>query len=480
MDGMKIVGDLFGAGKMFLPQVVKSARVMKKAVAYLDALHGGGKGGRGDASQERQDRHGHRQGRRPRHRQEHRGRGPRLQQLRGGRPRRDGPVRQDPGDARSSEGATSIGLSGLITPSLDEMVHVAEEMERRGFEDAAPHRRRDDEPPAHGGEDRARIRAEHGARARRVARRGRRERAARSEAARRVRSRRTAPSRRSSARSTRRSAQSRSSRSPQARAGRSTIDWAKEDAAKPASSACACSTDVPLARNRQVHRLDLLLHGVGARGKFPAILEHPSRGRPRAISSRARRSCSRGSSTRSSLTASGVYGFWPAARDGDDIVLFTDESRSNERRASRCSASSRQRRTATDEPTLPRRLRRAGGVRRARLRRRVRGHGRHRRRRARQALRGGASTTTARSSSRRSPTASPRRSPRCCTSARAASGTRPDERLDNDALIAEKYRGIRPAFGYPACPDHSEKRDAVRAARRARRGRHRPHRDRSR
>ena len=36
MDGMKVVGDLFGAGKMFLPQVVKSARVMKKAVAYLE------------------------------------------------------------------------------------------------------------------------------------------------------------------------------------------------------------------------------------------------------------------------------------------------------------------------------------------------------------------------------------------------------------------------------------------------------------
>ncbi len=44
MDGMNIVGDLFGAGKMFLPQVVKSARVMKKAVALPDALHRGGEG----------------------------------------------------------------------------------------------------------------------------------------------------------------------------------------------------------------------------------------------------------------------------------------------------------------------------------------------------------------------------------------------------------------------------------------------------
>ena len=46
MDGMKIVGDLFGAGKMFLPQVVKSARVMKKAVAYLEPFMEAGEGRR--------------------------------------------------------------------------------------------------------------------------------------------------------------------------------------------------------------------------------------------------------------------------------------------------------------------------------------------------------------------------------------------------------------------------------------------------
>ena len=46
MDGMNVVGDLFGAGKMFLPQVVKSARVMKQAVAHLDSVHRGGEGAR--------------------------------------------------------------------------------------------------------------------------------------------------------------------------------------------------------------------------------------------------------------------------------------------------------------------------------------------------------------------------------------------------------------------------------------------------
>ena len=93
MDGMKIVGDLFGSGKMFLPQVVKSARAMKRAVAYLEPymeaekLAAGGNG-RGAG----QGRAGDRQGRRPRHRQEHRRRRPRLQQLRGDRPRRHGPA----------------------------------------------------------------------------------------------------------------------------------------------------------------------------------------------------------------------------------------------------------------------------------------------------------------------------------------------------------------------------------------------------
>ena len=85
MDGMKTVGDLFGAGKMFLPQVVKSARAMKRAVAYLEpfmevekALAPAARG-----EQQRPRPHGDREGRRPRHRQEHRRRRARLQQLRG-------------------------------------------------------------------------------------------------------------------------------------------------------------------------------------------------------------------------------------------------------------------------------------------------------------------------------------------------------------------------------------------------------------
>ena len=99
MDGMNVVGDLFGAGKMFLPQVVKSARVMKKAVAYLIPFIEQEKLDNPESRRQghqRHDRDGHRQGRRPRHRQEHRRRGAAVQQLRGHRPRRDGAGPEDP------------------------------------------------------------------------------------------------------------------------------------------------------------------------------------------------------------------------------------------------------------------------------------------------------------------------------------------------------------------------------------------------
>ncbi|HEY1076273.1 MAG TPA: methionine synthase [Fontimonas sp.] len=133
MDGMNVVGDLFGAGKMFLPQVVKSARVMKKAVAYLIPFI--------EAEKKPGD----------------------VQQAKGkiimATVKGDvhdigknivGVVLQcnnydvvDLGvmvppqkilDAAIAEKADIIGLSGLITPSLDEMVHLAKEMKRQNFE----------------------------------------------------------------------------------------------------------------------------------------------------------------------------------------------------------------------------------------------------------------------------------------------------------------------------------------------------------
>jgi 5-methyltetrahydrofolate--homocysteine methyltransferase len=137
MDGMKIVGDLFGAGKMFLPQVVKSARAMKRSVAYLEPFIKAEK----DAGNGAASTGGHSQARIV------------LATVKGDV--------HDIGknivgvvlgcnnydvidlgvmvpaatilDTAVAEGASAVGLSGLITPSLDQMVSVAEEMQRRGL-----------------------------------------------------------------------------------------------------------------------------------------------------------------------------------------------------------------------------------------------------------------------------------------------------------------------------------------------------------
>ena len=118
MAGMNVVGDLFGAGKMFLPQVVKSARVMKQAVAYLQPYLEAEKqriGSRRDAGR-RQDRHGDGEGRRARHRQEHRRRRAPVQQLRGDRSRRHGAGAEDPGDAPRRRRPTSSAFPASSRP----------------------------------------------------------------------------------------------------------------------------------------------------------------------------------------------------------------------------------------------------------------------------------------------------------------------------------------------------------------------------
>jgi 5-methyltetrahydrofolate--homocysteine methyltransferase len=138
MDGMKVVGDLFGAGKMFLPQVVKSARVMKRSVAYLEPYM--------EAEKEQARLDGRAQA--------DRGQGKVVLATVKGDVHDIGKNIVgvvlgcnnyeviDLGvmvpaatilDTAVAEGADAIGLSGLITPSLDEMVTVAAEMQRRGL-----------------------------------------------------------------------------------------------------------------------------------------------------------------------------------------------------------------------------------------------------------------------------------------------------------------------------------------------------------
>ena len=170
MDGMNVVGDLFGSGRMFLPQVVKSARVMKRAVAYLipfiEESQGEARKANGTVVMATVKGDVHDIGKNI-----------------------VGVVLQcnnfeviDLGvmvpsakilETAREKNADIIGLSGLITPSLDEMVHNAKEMQREGFEIPLAHRRGDDLPDAHGGQDSARLRPARDPRQRRLARRRR-------------------------------------------------------------------------------------------------------------------------------------------------------------------------------------------------------------------------------------------------------------------------------------------------------------------
>ena len=158
MAGMNVVGDLFGAGKMFLPQVVKSARVMKQAVAYLQPYLEAEKKASGLAEQagRRQDHHGDGEGRRARHRQEHRRRRAPVQQLRGDRSRRDGADVEDP---RSRE----EGERRHHRPVRPDHAVARRDVRGRGRDGAhglscaAADRRRHDQPRAYGGEDRAEL-----------------------------------------------------------------------------------------------------------------------------------------------------------------------------------------------------------------------------------------------------------------------------------------------------------------------------------
>ena len=157
MDGMNVVGDLFGSGKMFLPQVVKSARVMKKAVAYLQPFIEAEKSARAKAIGQGQGLDGHGQGRRSRHRQEHRRRGAAAATTsRSSTSASWCPAPKILETARE-EKVDMIGLSGLITPSLEEMRYVASEMKRRRLRPAAADRRRHHQQDPHGDQDRART-----------------------------------------------------------------------------------------------------------------------------------------------------------------------------------------------------------------------------------------------------------------------------------------------------------------------------------
>ncbi|MFI5308743.1 MAG: methionine synthase, partial [Polyangiales bacterium] len=453
MDGMKVVGDLFGAGKMFLPQVVKSARVMKQGVAYLQPMM--------EAEQ----------------------------QVSGARAQGKIVVATVKGDvhdigknivavvlrcnnyevidlgvmvpvdkilgAALEHKADIVGLSGLITPSLEEMTHVAKEMERREL----------DLPLLIGGATTSR---EHTAvkiapsyqrptvhvldasrvvgvvsdlldeqRRRELDRKNREDQ----ERLRRLHARKRAAE---------------SYTYAEACARRPKLDHGAAQIATPSFIGRRVLEAFPLAGIARYIDWTFFFHAWEIRGKYPEVLAHPTRGKAaRELLADGQKLLGRIVEQRL-LTANAVYGFWPAGSDGETIVLFEDAARTKE--VARFAMLRQQQKLgdapctsladfvaelSSPVPDYVGAFAVTAGLGAEALAKRFESEHDDYSAIMVKALADRLAEAFAELLHER---------------ARKDWGYGKDERLGNDDLIAERYRGIRPAFGYPACPDHTPKR----------------------
>ena len=461
MDGMNVVGDLFGAGKMFLPQVVKSARVMKKAVAYLVPLHRGGEAGRAAADEASKGKvaDGHRQGRRPRHRQEHRGRRAPVQQLRGHRPRRHGALRQDPGDGARRSRSTSSACRGLITPSLDEMATWPRDG-ARGLH----------MPLLIGGATTRgptpRSRSAPTTRARRSTCSTRRARWAWPAAAER-RLGRTRSSR-TIAPSTRTSATQRASGGPQERPAdarprrarnRLPIDWTA--VTPPAPMLPRRHGRSTTTRSRSWSRIDWtpFFQTWELAGHYPAILDDPRSAPAARKLFRDAQAAARPHRARAAAHGAGrCSASSRPTRVGDDIEVYADEAARTRpgalhtlrQQMAKPPAGPTWRWPTSWRPGRPACADYIGAFAV------TAGHGLDALVARFEADHDDYNAILVKALADRLAEAFAELLHERVR--RELWGYAPDEALDNEALIAERYQGIRPAPGYPACPDHTEKR----------------------
>jgi 5-methyltetrahydrofolate--homocysteine methyltransferase len=436
MNGMQVVGDLFGSGKMFLPQVVKSARAMKRAVAYLEPYMEAEKAA-GDG------------------RRQARGRVV-LATVKGDV--------HDIGknivgvvlgcnnyevidlgvmvpadrvlDTAIEEDCDIVGLSGLITPSLDEMVNVAREMERRGME----------HPLLIGGATTSRQHT-----AVRIAPEYSQPTVHVLDASRVVGvvSRLLDPVRKAELDGENQELQERlreqhadRARKPlltiaEARANKETVPF--DDLSSPPFTGTR-HVEPELSTLRDYIDWQFFFHAWELKGKFPAILEQPA---ARELYDDAQRLLD-GIVRDGSLRARGVYGYWPAAAEGDDVLL-EGGTRFCFLRQQSAYGDSRPNRSLADYVSTRRDHIGAFAV------------GVH-----------GADELGARFQAEHDDyqaiivKALADRFAEAFAEYLHAKVRRewyePGEQLSREDLIAERFRGIRPAFGYPACPDHSEKR----------------------
>ncbi len=451
MSGMAVVGDLFGSGKMFLPQVVKSARVMKKAVAHLEPF----------MEDEKTDSSA--QGK------------VLLATVKGDV--------HDIGknivgvvlgcnnyevvdlgvmvpaekilDTAEAEGCDVIGLSGLITPSLDEMVYVASEMQRRGMSC----------PLLIGGATTSRAHTAvkiapaydgstmHVLDASRVVN---------------VVSGLLSPDRRAEVDAKNRSEQEKSRKLFEHRQDRelvsleiarendTPIEWNSDDVPMPEFQGRRVVDDVSLEEIAEYIDWTFFFSAWDLKGKFPKILESERHG------AAARELYEHGQAllgqivSEKLLTPRAVYGFWPANRDGDDIVVWGDETRGRERL--RFHMLRQQAVKPNEQPYFSLAdfvapidsgvadhlgaFAVTTGIGADELARRFEQDHDDYNAIMVKALADRLAEAFAELLHQR---------------ARREWGYEPEEGFSREELVAESYRGIRPAFGYPACPDHSEK-----------------------
>jgi 5-methyltetrahydrofolate--homocysteine methyltransferase len=455
MDGMNVVGDLFGDGKMFLPQVVKSARVMKQAVAhlipYIEAEKSAGQKAKGKILMATVKGDVHDIGKNI-----------------------VGVVLQcnnyeviDLGvmvpcekilETARAENVDIIGLSGLITPSLDEMVHVAKEMQRLDFDiplmiggatTSKAHTSVKIEPQY---KNDLTVYVADASRCVNVASQllsdTARDKfvAATREEYEAIRERRKNRGERTKLVSLKEARE----RAPE-------VDFTDYEPAKPAFIGVKVFEDYDL--NELVDYIDWTPFFISwdMSGKYPAILDDPKRGETARNLFSDAQAILRRMIDEKRIQARAVIGFWPASRCGDDIIVYTDESRSEE--LTRLHHLRQQDDKAPGKPMMA-------------LSDYVAPEDS-----GKQDYIGGFAVTTGIGAE-----AFAKEFEECNDDYNAIMvkaladrlaeafaermhervrkefwGYAPDEQLDNTSLIKEKYRGIRPAPGYPACPEHTEK-----------------------
>jgi 5-methyltetrahydrofolate--homocysteine methyltransferase len=453
MDGMKVVGDLFGAGKMFLPQVVKSARAMKKAVAYLlpymeeEKRLAGAPSAHGRILMATVKGDVHDIGK----------------NIVGVVLGCNNYEVIDLGvmvpaakilDTAVEQRADVVGLSGLITPSLDEMVFVAREMERRGMTmplliggatTSKPHTA-------------VKIAQEYSGPVVHVLDASRAvdvvssllgdKRPAFDEANRREQA------------ATRDKYANRAAKPlltyDQARANRLRIDWDEHVTASPSFVGRRYLDDVPLETIARYIDWTFFFSAWELKGRYPAILSHPEYGSAARELFDHAQALLRRIIDEKLLTARGVYAFWPANTEGDDIVLYRDDSRRTE--LARLPMLRQQEVIADDKPNrsladfvAPRET---GVPDYLGMFAVTAGIGADELVRQFEADHDDYHAIMVKAIADRLAEAF---AEYLHAQARRDWGYGGNERLSNEELIAEKYRGIRPAYGYPACPDHTEK-----------------------